>query len=236
MISDQQKDRVLSLIQTIERELITNEQTISQVCTLVREESELLLLSNDSLAPILRTALVINWREAAMKPRYERFRRLFPEISGVADLHRVIRSMGALDFCRQYLDISANPVHPERNPKYKLLRELTEGFLAYMEHFEIADEMAAIRHWATRLDIANVKSDFIGRRKGIGIGVAENIRLNLGYAVMKPDRHVIGVMRKYLGVDVRFEQYNDFSNSIGVNPRYLDCLLFEYGKLKRISA
>jgi hypothetical protein len=85
------------------------------------------------------------------------------------------------------------------------------------------------------VDLTALKSDFIGRRHGVGPGVVENIRLNLGYSVVKPDRHVIGVMQKFLKVVIPLYAYNDFATHIGVNPRYFDCLLFEYGKAKNIS-
>ena len=75
-----------------------------------------------------------------------------------------------------------------------------------------------------------------GKRHGVGPGVVGNIKLNLGERVIKPDRHVIGVMKQFLQIDIPFDRYNEFARFIGLDPRYLDCILFEYGKLKNISA
>ena len=86
------------------------------------------------------------------------------------------------------------------------------------------------------MNLAELKNDPIGKRHGVGPAVVENIRLNLGDRVVKPDRHVIGVMKKFLQVDIPLDGYNEFARLIGKDPRYLDCILFEYGKAKTISA
>lgn len=237
-ITEGRKSEVLELIKGIEKSITENNKTnssIATICEIEFKKSEELLTSTDSLAPILRTALVINWREAAMKSRYDRFRKLFPSILDLQGLMGAIESTTAFEFCANYLNINPNPLKPEANPKYALLRTLTKGFLEYQETIRSPTEIDALRHWATKINLSNLKDDFIGKRKGVGIGVVENIRLNLGYSVIKPDRHVIGVMKYYLKIDIPFEQYNDLSALLGLNPRYLDCILFEYGKLKGIS-
>jgi hypothetical protein len=43
-------------------------------------------------------------------------------------------------------------------------------------------------------------------------------------------------MKEFLQVDIPFDRYNVFARFIGLDPRYLDCILFEYGKLNSISA
>lgn len=91
-------------------------------------------------------------------------------------------------------------------------------------------------HWSERVDLSNLKDDFIGKRHGVGVGVVENIRLNLGYRIVKPDRHIIGVMKNFLQVDIPPSGYSDFARLLGIDPRYFDCILFEYGKAKSISA
>lgn len=139
----------------------------------------------------------------------------------------------ALDFCKTYLNINAKT---DRNPKYCLLRELTNGFLEYQKFHRLPSEIEAIRHWSAGVKLDDLKKDFIGKRHGVGPGVVGNIKLNLGERVIKPDRHVIGVMKKFLQVDIALDRYNEFASFIGMDPRYLDCLLFEYGKAKSISA
>lgn len=84
----------------------------------------------------------------------------------------------------------------------------------------------------------DLKNDPIGKRHGVGPGVVGNIKLNLGERVVKLDRHVIGVMKKFLQLEgVPVDAYDEFAKFIGIeNPRYFDCILFEYGKAKNISA
>jgi hypothetical protein len=239
VISPEKKQEVLSRIKEIESFIISHgdrEIPIGDLCAAIRVESLELAKSSDSLAPILRTSLVINWRESAMKSRYARFVKEFPKISTLSDLKRVMDSTEPLGFCKDYLNIKANSSAPDKNPKYCLLRELTNGFLEYQKEHGLSSEIEAIRHWSARVDLKKLKNDFIGKRQGVGPGVVGNIKLNLGEPVIKLDRHVIGVMKKFLQVDIPLDSYNEFASFIGKDPRYLDCLLFEYGKANNISA
>jgi hypothetical protein len=236
MITSKKKKEVLSHLEEIKRSVILKDGediTIGELCNRCLLESEKLLESADSVAPILRTSLVMRWKESAMRSRYERFRTEFPEISTLEKLKNVIDNTDALKFCKNHLNINANS---SANPKYVLLKELTNGFLEYQTAFGLHSEIEALRHWSLNVNLYKLKEDFIGKRPNVGIATIENIRLNLGYSTIKPDRHVIGVMTKCLGLDIPVEHYIEFANFIGINPRYLDCLLFEYGKLKRISA
>jgi hypothetical protein len=238
VLSADKKQDVLSKISDIENCIVSRDGgdiAIGALCSAKPAESVELAKSSDPLAPILRTSLVINFPESAMKSRYERFVTMFPEISTLSDLKRAMDSTDPLDFCRRYLNINANASAPDRNPKYCLLRELTNGFLEYQKRFGLSSEIEAIRHWSARVNISDVKNDPIGKRHGVGKGVVENIRLNLGCHVVKPDRHVIGVMKKFLQVDIPPNSYTEFAVFIGKDPRYLDCILFEYGKAKNIS-
>ena len=42
-------------------------------------------------------------------------------------------------------------------------------------------------------------------------------------------------MKQILKVDIPYEKYKDFADEIKRDSRYLDCLLFKYGKAKHIS-
>lgn len=235
MLSDDEKQKVLSLINEIEQSILTGDGvTIRALCEDKSKESGELRNSSDSLTPILRTALVINWKESAMKSRYDRFRHCFPEIATLADLKRVMERTAPFEFCRQYLNINANRSAADKNPKYCLLKTLTNGFLEYQKFHNIPSEIEAIRHWSANVKPNDLKHDFIAKMHGVGPGVVGNIKLNLGERVIKPDRHVIGVMKEFLEVDIPFHRYNEFATFIGLDdPRYLDCILFEYGKLKK---
>ena len=238
MLSDDEKQKVLSLINEIEQSIVRHADKdigIGSLCRNITEESAKLTNSSDSLTPILRTALVINWKESAMRVRYDRFRKEFPNITTLSALKQKIDSTAALEFCKTYLDINASRSAADKNPKYCLLKELTDGFLEYQKEHGLSSEIEAIRHWSARVKPEDLKNDPIGKRHGVGPGVIGNIKLNLGERVSKPDRHVIGVMKEFLKVDISFDRYNEFAISIGKDPRYLDCILFEYGKLKNIS-
>jgi len=239
VISNDKKQKVLSLISEIEMSTVKSDDkdiAIGALCKNITAESAQLAKSNDSLTPILRTALVINWKESAMKVRYSRFRKKFPNITTLSALKEAMDSTDALEFCKKYLDINASSSAANKNPKYCLLRELTNGFLEYQKEHGFSSEIEAIRHWSARVKDKELKSDFIGRRRGVGPGVVGNIKLNLGDRIIKPDRHVIGVMKEFLKVDIPFDRYSEFASFVGLDPRYLDCILFEYGKLKNISA
>jgi hypothetical protein len=239
VISNEKKEEILARISEIENSTLKRDNkdiAIGALCKNITAESAKLANSSDSLTPILRTALVINWKESAMKSRYDRFKKEFPEITTLSALKQAMDSTDALEFCKNYLNINAASSAADKNPKYCLLRELTNGFLEYQKENGLSSEIDAIRHWSAGVKDKELKSDFIGKRHGVGPGVIRNIKLNLGERVIKPDRHVIGVMKEFLKVDIPFDRYNEFSMFIGLDPRYLDCILFEYGKLKNISA
>ena len=46
---------------------------------------------------------------------------------------------------------------------------------------------------------------------------------------------MITVMKDFREVDIPFDRYSEFARFIRKDLRYLDCILFEYGKAKKIS-
>jgi hypothetical protein len=240
VISDEKKEEVLSRIREIENFIISDDDgaiDIGARCSRITAESAELATSSDSLKPVLRTSLVINWRESAMRSRYERFVKTFPEISTLSALKRIMDRTEPLDFCKTYLNINANSSAADKNPKYCLLKELTDGFLEYQELHSHPSEIEAIRHWSEKVKLDDLKNDYIGKRHGVGPAVVGNIRLNLGERVVKLDRHVIGVMKKFLRLeDISLNRYDEFARYMGRDPRYWDCILFKYGQAKNISA
>jgi hypothetical protein len=181
---------------------------------------------------------VINARESAMRYRYKRFITTFPEITALSGLQRVMDSTEPLQFCRTYLDINAKIV---TNPQYCLLKVLTDGFLKYQKGNDWPTEIEAIRQCSARVDLDELEKDPIGRLRGIGPGVVGNIKLCLGEPVVKRDRHVVGVMTNVFQADVPrdFKKFvtfmEEFAQSVRKETRYLDSILFEYGKAKNIS-
>lgn len=235
MLHDEEKYRILEKLQEIER-TSSNGRLIGEIAQASVDNSKKLLGSTDPVAPVLRTALVINWPEVAMKKRYENFRHQFPQIDSLSALKSVIDETPPLDFCINHLGINANRDKPEKNPKFSLLKLLTNGFLEYQAYKNMPSEIEAMRHWAKVVDIDDLRNDPIGKLKGVGPGAVENIRLNLGYSTVKPDRHVIGVAQKTLGVSISPLHYTRLAEFIGVHPRRFDSALFEYGKLMGVSA
>jgi hypothetical protein len=85
VLSNEKRQEVLSRISEIESFVIKHDDKDVAICALCNKkaaESEKLTELSDSLMPILRTALVINWRESAMKSdttisgrRFRRYRR-----------------------------------------------------------------------------------------------------------------------------------------------------------------
>src|SRR5882672_2447875 len=183
MLSNDKKQEVLSRISEIEKYVLKHNDKdipIDVLCGIKTAESDELAKLSDSVMPILRTALVINWKESAMKSRYNHFRKTFPEISTLSALKSVMDRTDPLEFCKRYLNINANRSTPNENPKYCLLRELTNGFLEYQKEHRLSSEMKAIRHWSAKVKLRDLKHDCIGKRRGVGPGVVGNIKLNLG--------------------------------------------------------
>lgn len=205
--------------------------TLADYCKKKLENSKRLQESTDSLTPIYKTALEINWKQSAMKKRLEYFRENFPEVNSLEKMHEIIISTDPLVFCKKYLLINANPHKPDKNPKYRLLQELIIGFLEYREINQIDTEIESIRHWANNVQLNDLKNDIIGKRPGIGIGVVENIRLNLGMDTIKPDRHVLNVLMYEFGfMNIQNNELLNLATEIGINKFYMDRVLFEYGR------
>jgi len=238
MLFDLDKQKFYERFSQLEKEYIQNENgetvNIKAYCSQKLQNTQNLMVSTDALTPVLKTALVINWKTVAMQKRIKRFQNLYPEIDSLEKMQNLLNTMDALLFCKRYLDINVNPAKPDKNPKYVLLKNLVNGFLDYKDAFKLSSEIQALRHWADNL---NPKSDFIGRLNGVGPGVVENIRLNLGYHVIKPDRHVFGVLEKEFGLN--WIEYTDFlilAKELEINAFYLDRVLFEYGRKLHISS
>ena len=231
-LSAAQLGRLHEQIRVMENHRV-NGKPIGESATQVLKDADALLHSGDALMPVLRTALVINWKEAAMAKRYQRFKREFPAITSLSQLKQVMQAEDPMVFCRTYLDINASSAD---NPKYVLLKNLVDGFLDYMADQQLASEIEALRHWAERVDLKQLSADPIGKRRGVGPGVVGNLRISLGLDAIKPDRHVIGVMQQYLELKVALHQYDAVAGSLGLRKRYFDELLFRYGQAMQISA
>lgn len=168
-----------------------------------------------------------------MKVRFANFCLNYPDIKTLAQLKSVIDSTKPLEFCEKYMGIQAKS---DLNPKYVLLKELVEGFLEYKRVKGFDCELTAIKDWARQVNLKSLKDDIIGQRYGVGPGVVGNICLNLGMSIIKPDRHVNGVLQQEFGFTrIKSSQVNDIAIMAGIDRFYLDRVLFEYGKKHGLS-
>jgi hypothetical protein len=93
VLSERKRCEVLSRIREIETFVVANQDgkiSIGALCNTAAATTAELAKSLDAITPVLRTALVINWRESMMKVRYERFIRSFPEISTLTALRKIM--------------------------------------------------------------------------------------------------------------------------------------------------
>jgi len=126
--------------------------------------------------------------------------------------------------------LNINSERPEINPKYVLLKTLCEAFLEYQKEIKISDEIELLKYWATNLDLERLKDDPIGKYKGIGIGVIQNMVLSMGIPAIKPDRHVINSIKNYLGITIKTSEFSKVARLLGVSDFYFDKVLFEYSR------
>lgn len=191
------------------------------------------LEQKSSLFPVFNVSLTINWDfEKLAKPRIDRFKKLYPEITSLQELKNRLNEEGPKLFIKKYMDIEADPKNPDKNPKFALLKTLIDGFLSYQKKFGFINEYEALRHWADNLNLKEYKQDYIGCRKGVGLGTIQNIKLNMGYNVVKPDRHVRNVLKTFFDVDIEFYQHDELARELDFTPLYFDKVLFEYGRNK----
>ncbi len=184
---------------------------------------------DSTVFPILNTALVINWKWETAKKRIDRFFRLFPQINSLQKLNMEIERNDPIKFCITYLQINASS---DKNPKYQLLRNLCQEFLAYQSEYNFSTEKEALLQWANNVDMSNLKNDPIGKLHLVGPAAVENLRMMMGIDVVKPDRHVLRVIKSEFGVTIDCDEFNDFAKALGVSPTYLDKVLYEYGRNK----
>jgi hypothetical protein len=202
--------------------------------SLLAKKREKLFLSSKlktSAGPLIEVSLVINWNYArTAKPRIDRFNKEFPEIKTIHQLDNLIKKTTPGLFLKKYFDINSSD--PRNNPKYKLLRSLIAGFQEYQLKIGIDDEIEMLYHWGKQMNLQEYSKDPVGKQKGVGPGVVQNLRLCLGMQVVKPDRHVINTIKNQLKIDVKPTEFPALAKELGVSPLYLDKVLFEFGRNK----
>lgn len=205
----------------------------NKISFLAKKREKLFLNSKlkTSAGLLIEVSLVINWNYTrTAKPRIDRFKKEFPEIKTIQQLDHLIKSTSPKLFLEKYFNIhSTNPL---RNPKYQLLRSLVAGFQEYQLKIGIDDEIEMLYHWGKQMNLKEYRKDPVGKQKGVGPGVIQNLCLCLGMQVVKPDRHVINTIKNQLKIDVRPTEFPALAKELDVSPLYLDKVLFEFGRNK----
>ena len=215
----------------IENLYVTNENdsvTIRQLALRRQKEAvECDKLSKSPVDSVVSTALVINWGEELARPRIKHFKK--KQINSIEMLYETILNTEPKLFLKEYLDINSDK--PTYNPKYKLLKTLCQAFLKYKTKHNFESEIEAMIHWADNLDIKDLDNDTVGKNYGVSYGVVQNIKLTLGYNVIKPDRHVLKILKERLNKTIKPQELSELAVDLEMSELYLDTLLFEYGKL-----
>ena len=233
MLSKEQSEWFRNKLSELENEMgvddTTGETGTLKELALAREQN---IKSKSPIESILNTALAINWKWTIAKPRIDRFLREFPEINSLEKLDRTLARLDARTFAKKYLNIKVNTKKPDVNPKYQMLKSLCSAFLNYQRVHKLQTETEALHHWAKQVDLSDLKHDSIGGITGVGPAAVQNLRLCLGYNVAKPDRHVERVLAQLFCLKIRWYQFPELANDVGLSELYLDKVLYEYGRNK----
>ncbi len=183
-------DEVKRLVEEMRNQNSEDGRTLGQVA---RESAE--DMREDSAAAVMvNTALAMNWRwETHAKPRIERFKAQYPNVTSLSGLKALLDSMSERDFCRKVLGISgAKP----SNPRYKMLRNLVTGFLAFKNKNGFKDDWETIQRWGKHVNLNDLAHDpVVGRMERVGPATVQNIKLVAGFDTSKPDRRVENVLK-----------------------------------------
>jgi hypothetical protein len=158
-------------------------------------------MKEDSPAVVLvNTALAINWKWALAKKRLELFEAKYPNVKSFADLKALFDSMTERNFCQQILGFNSTK---KGNPRYKMLKNLVEGFLDYKRKSGFKNDWETIEKWGEQVDVDNIFRDPVAKgRPGIGLATVQNIKIVSGFDTIKPDRRVVAVLENLLNMDL----------------------------------
>jgi hypothetical protein len=83
--------------------------------------------------------------------------------------------------------------------KRRILRELMPIIRRVKQEYDIPGDYEAMEEWAKRASLRNLKSDPIGRVRGIGPAALQHLRMNFGADTAKPDQRVKEVLEREFG-------------------------------------
>ena len=154
--------------------------------------------------------------ERIVKPRINRFRRQWPQISSLSDLKRLIERYGHGRFEEEVWDY--------RSPKrVQTLELLVDWFLAYKRKLGFADDLDAMRHWARQPYRQPLSADGV---RGIGFKTTKYLQMLAGTQTVAPDTHIHQAVEDALGRSVANETAVDLleeaARRLGVGATALD--------------
>lgn len=244
MFSQERIAEFRATLEELEKATVQDDMSrkVKALGVLARErEEEFRLGKRSSSKPvdiIVNTSLAINWKWTTAKSRIDYFLTKFPEINSLQKLNEEISKF---DDCRKFMQKYFNlNAKSERNPKYRLLKSLTKGFLDLSGEYSISlreeDEIKILKCWAEKfLSHRVIKNDPIGRLDGVGEGTIYNMLLLLGYDVVKPDRHFKRMLNEHFNLSYSPSTLEGLCKVLGCSQVYLDKVLYEYGRNKSVE-
>lgn len=129
-----------------------------------------------------------------VRPRVERFMKLFPHITTTRALCDLICSYPSLeafgDDALRFKSVS----------RAKIILAVAEHFLTLQQTLPGDTEPDKMRGWATRVTAHDQKAFGV---KGVGLAAYQYLRMHLGADTTKPDLHIVGYISDALGRRVR---------------------------------
>lgn len=125
-------------------------------------------------------------------PRVQRFRRRYPTVRSLGELHDLLQSEGAQDFLEHALDYR----DPERA---RVLSDVCTYFVDTVGGDNASGEDANLASWASSVDASDYRNVGI---KGFGLAGFQYFRMFCGVQTVKPDKYIINFVKQVLGRQV----------------------------------
>jgi len=183
--------------------------------------------ARDPAEVLLNTVLAMRqrWEETA-EPRLEAFRKNYPRTKTIYDLKKLMGSISEKEFCGKIFKMK---IKQSPNWRYEMLRRMMIAFIHYQDEKGFTSDYDAMKNWAQRCDISNIKKDIIGALPNVGLATIQNMRICLGINTVKPDVHIKNVLKKLkLGNEV--ETCELISELTGYSCLELDQIFWLYDR------
>lgn len=176
---------------------------------------------------LLNTALAIRqrWKET-VEPRLAAFKKNYPSTRTVYDLRMLVDSMNEYDFCKNGfgMHITETP-----NRRYKMLKDMIAVFIKYQEEKGFSSDKEAMKDWAEKCNLSNLKNDIIGRLPNVGLATVQNLRICMGMNTLKPDVHIKNALKE-IGLGNDADLCDLVSELTGYSPLELDQIFWHWDR------